>query len=92
MKPRKAGKPRKAIEIQAHPSELTLTPPVTIPPILLRSPELAAKLAVPVTLVREKTRVRARERDADPLPLVRLGKYVRFDWAEVEAWLKRQSR
>lgn len=59
--------------------------------ILLTPAELAAKLNVPVSWIREKTRERARIRDEDPLPIVRLGKYVRFDWSEVEAWLKRQS-
>lgn len=59
--------------------------------ILLTPAELAAKLNVPVSWIREKTRERARIRDADPLPVVRLGKYVRFDWTEVKAWLKRQT-
>lgn len=59
--------------------------------ILLTPAELAARLAVPQSWVREKTRERARLRDADPLPVVRLGKYVRFSWPAVEAWLARQG-
>jgi excisionase family DNA binding protein len=59
--------------------------------ILLTPTELAAKLNVPVSWIREKTRERARIRDKDPLPVVRLGKYVRFSWSAVEAWLKRQE-
>jgi excisionase family DNA binding protein len=63
----------------------------TAPPVLLTPAELAARLAVPQTWVREKTRERARLRDKDPLPVVRLGKYVRFNWADVEKWLARQG-
>jgi hypothetical protein len=59
--------------------------------VLLTPTQLAERLAVPTSWIREKTRLRARERDHDPLPVVRLGKYVRFDWHAVEAWLQRQS-
>jgi excisionase family DNA binding protein len=58
---------------------------------LLTPHQLAERLGVPVTWVREKTRERARVRDRDPLPVVRLGKYVRFSWSAVEAWLERQA-
>jgi hypothetical protein len=58
--------------------------------VLLTPEQLAEKLCVPQTWVREKTRERARQRDKDPLPVVRLGKYVRFSWPAVEAWLARQ--
>lgn len=60
--------------------------------VLLTPEQLALKLAVPTSWIREKTRQRARERDADPLPMTRLGKYVRFAWHDVELWLKRQSQ
>jgi excisionase family DNA binding protein len=59
--------------------------------VLLTPTELAAQLRVPVSWIREKTRKRARVRDKDPLPVIRLGKYVRFRLAEVEQWLTRQS-
>jgi excisionase family DNA binding protein len=59
--------------------------------ILLTPAELASRLAVPQSWIREKTRERARLRDKDPLPVVRLGKYVRFSWPAVEAWLHRQG-
>ena len=59
-------------------------------PGLLTPAELAARLRVNESWIREKTRERARVRDADPLPVVRLGKYVRFNWAEVEKWLARR--
>jgi hypothetical protein len=58
---------------------------------LLTPLQLAERLAVPASWVREKTRERARLRDKDPLPVVRLGKYVRFSWPAVEAWLARQG-
>ena len=61
------------------------------PGVLLTPAELAARLAVPPSWVREKTRERARQRDRDPLPVVRLGKYVRFSWTAIEAWLQRQG-
>jgi hypothetical protein len=57
---------------------------------LLTPLQLAERLAVPPSWVREKTRERARLRDKDPLPVVRLGKYVRFSWPAVEEWLARQ--
>lgn len=68
-------------------------PPTPSPnsPSLLTPEELAAKLAVPPSWVRERTRERARIREGDPLPCIRLGRYVRFSWAQVEAWVIRQS-
>jgi hypothetical protein len=65
--------------------------PTSTAAALLTPEQLAGKLCVPPTWVREKTRERARVRDKDPLPVVRLGKYVRFSWPAVEAWLARQG-
>jgi excisionase family DNA binding protein len=48
---------------------------------LLTATEVAERLAVPVSWVRESTRSGA-------MPCVRLGRYVRFEQAEVEAWLE----
>ncbi len=59
--------------------------------VLLTPAQLAEKLSVPPSWIKEKTRTRARVRDRDPLPCVRLGKYIRFRWADVETWLARQS-
>jgi hypothetical protein len=66
-------------------------PPATAYATLLTPEQLAEKLAVPQSWIREKTRERARLRDRDPLPVVRLGKYVRFDWRQIEQWLARQG-
>jgi hypothetical protein len=43
---------------------------------VLDATELAKRWRVPVSWVREYTRDRA----ADPIPTVRLGRYVRFEW------------
>jgi hypothetical protein len=43
--------------------------------------ELAARLKVPDYWVYEKTRGRCR----NPIPCLRLGRYVRFDWVAVAA-------
>ncbi len=48
---------------------------------LLTADEVAERLNVPVSWVRESTRSGA-------MPHVRLGRYVRFELAEVEAWLE----
>jgi len=45
--------------------------------------ELANRLKVPESWVYEKTRGRCR----NPIPCLRLGRYVRFDWLAVAAWL-----
>jgi len=45
--------------------------------------ELAARLKVPESWVYEKTRGRCR----NPIPCLRLGRYVRFDWTTVAIWL-----
>ncbi len=48
---------------------------------LLDAREVAERLNVPVSWVRESTR-------SGCMPHVRLGRYVRFELAEVEAWLE----
>jgi excisionase family DNA binding protein len=52
---------------------------------LLTAAELADRLAVPKTWVLESARSGA-------MPCVRLGRYVRFDLADVETWLKECKR
>jgi excisionase family DNA binding protein len=51
---------------------------------LLTPAELAERLKVPKSWVYEKTRGRSR----DPLPVMRIGKYMRFHWPEIETWLQ----
>jgi len=57
---------------------------------LLDAPELARRLRVPESWVRNRTRARtpAEER----IPCIRLGRYVRFEWASarLQSWLGRR--
>ena len=58
---------------------------------VIDSTELAKRWDIPVSWVREQTRSRA----SDPLPHVRLGRYVRFEWGSPSLilwWNKRRSR
>ena len=47
--------------------------------------EMARKLDVPISWLYHRTR-------ANQIPHYKLGKYVRFDEAEIEVWLKKQSK
>ncbi len=51
--------------------------------------ELAKRLCVPMSWVREYTRTRA----PDPIPHLRFGRYRRFRWnsPELNAWLERRK-
>lgn len=53
---------------------------MTEPDRLLSAGEIAECLQVPETWVREQAR-------AGHIPHLRLGRYVRFSWPAVEAWL-----
>jgi hypothetical protein len=57
---------------------------------LLTVEELAGRLRVPASWVREQTRSRSLQ--GDPLPHLRLGRYIRFQWGspELKAWLRRR--
>jgi hypothetical protein len=57
---------------------------------VLTAEELAALWRVPVSWVREQTRSRC----ADPIPHIRLGRYVRFgrDSPELGAWWNRRRK
>ena len=50
---------------------------------LLEAQEVAERLAVPISWVRAETR-------AGRLPHVALGRYRRYDWPAIEAWLEGQ--
>jgi excisionase family DNA binding protein len=50
---------------------------------LLTAHEVAERLSVPETWVRAETR-------AGRMPHVALGRYRRYSWSEVEAWLEDQ--
>ena len=57
------------------------------PEDILTPEEVAARLKVPESWVYEKTRARCR----NPMPCLRLGRYVRFDWNAVITWLTAAS-
>lgn len=61
------------------------------PTHILTPEQLAKRLQVQVTFIYENTRARAGHRTADPLPFIRMGKYLRFYWPEVEKWLQRRQ-
>ena len=55
---------------------------------IIDSATLATRWCLPETWIREQVRARS----SDPLPHVRLGKYVRFRWGspELDAWMERR--
>lgn len=55
---------------------------------ILTPQELADRLKVPVSWIYEKTRSRSR----DPLPVIRLGRYMCFDWLDVAEWIERHRQ
>ena len=57
------------------------------PEDILTPEEVAARLKVPPSWVYEKTRTRCR----NPIPCLRLGRYVRFDWNAVIIWLTAEA-
>ena len=54
---------------------------------LIDAPDLATRWHLPTSWIREQT----RSRSVDPIPHLRLGRYVRFEWGspELAAWLSR---
>ena len=62
--------------------------PALVSSDILTLSELAARLKVRPTWIYEKLRQRHIQ---DPLPAYRCGKYLRFIWPQVSAWLLRQA-
>jgi excisionase family DNA binding protein len=56
---------------------------------ILTIPQLAARLQVSERKVYELTRKRNRDNQRHPLPLVRIGRCVRFKADEIEKWIDR---
>jgi len=76
-----------------HPAEAQpANPPSALPMEILTPEQLALRLQVKRSWVYEQTRYRADIRNADPLPYLKLGLYLRFDWKDVLLWLERQKR
>jgi predicted DNA-binding transcriptional regulator AlpA len=59
---------------------------------ILTPDQLAQRLQVKPSWVYEQTRDRAGIRSSDPLPHIKMGRYLRFDWCDVLAWLKRHKK
>ena len=59
---------------------------------ILTPEQLAQRLQVKPSWVYEQTRDRAGIRSADPLPHIKMGRYLRFDWCDVLAWLERHKK
>jgi len=58
---------------------------------VIDSAELAKRWSLPESWVREQTRYRA----TDPIPCVRAGRYVRFEWGSPKLlawWAKRRTQ
>jgi predicted DNA-binding transcriptional regulator AlpA len=67
------------------------TAPV-VPIEILTPQQLAERLQVKPSWIYEQTRNRSGVRNPDPLPHIKMGLYLRFDWRDVLAWLERQKK
>jgi len=56
------------------------------PDDILTPDQLAERLQVSRNWIYEKTRCRGR--NGNPLPCLKLGRYLRFAWTDVCAWLR----
>ncbi len=71
-----------------YTTNTVLEPDVALDPSDLLTPaQLAERLQVKVSWVFEQTRQRSAVRNKAPLPCIRMGKYLRFHWPSVSAWL-----
>lgn len=72
-----------------NPPVTSAAPSVALDPQqILTIDEVAARLKTSRRWVYEKCRRRCQ----NPLPCIRMGRYLRFDWVSVSAWLRRQER
>jgi hypothetical protein len=80
--------------LMATASKLALAQPLAAPleaSDILTPEQLAARLQVSKSWVFEQTRERAKVRNKNPLPCIRLGKYIRFSWVAVCAWMSQNN-
>ena len=59
---------------------------------LLSLDELATRLKISKTTAYGLTRQRAKVRNASPLPSMKIGKELRFNWSAVVKWLDRLEK
>jgi predicted DNA-binding transcriptional regulator AlpA len=81
------AKQKPSIAPYSQPAQQRLEPADILTPA-----ELASRLKVSKSWVFEQTRERAKVRNARPLPCIRLGKYLRFSWAQVSEWLQHSAK
>ena len=54
---------------------------------ILTLAQLAERLQVSERWIYEKS----RRRNLDPLPVIRLGRYLRFDWGDISSWIEQRK-
>jgi hypothetical protein len=59
---------------------------VTRPEDILTPQELSERLKLPVSWIYEKCRTGGGH--GNPLPVLRCGRYLRFSWPDVVAWMR----
>src|SRR5215469_4153300 len=79
--------PAPAAKLRVLPAVASSFPVSNLPEEILTGEQVAERLKLEPSTVYELT----RRRNKRPMPSYRAGKYLRFYWSEVEAWLK-QSR
>jgi hypothetical protein len=89
------GAKRDSLSISsAQPIEITRANRPAVPDMsanstfaeLLDAEQLAARLNVPPSWVRSRSRSRTPREER--IPVIRLGRYCRYRWPEVSAWLQ----
>ncbi len=63
--------------------------PVFVPADLITPLELSARLKVHPTWAYEQMRMRPRQKN--PIPVIKMGRLLRFSWTAVSAWLASQQ-
>jgi predicted DNA-binding transcriptional regulator AlpA len=84
MKPEKGERTMKREHKSAGAAVANSIP--TAPPTILTVEQVAARLQIPKSSIYEKTRFRGAQASVPMLPHRRVGKYLRFVAAEVDAW------
>jgi excisionase family DNA binding protein len=76
---------KSTVSLSAQP--LTASVSLVDPENILTLAEVSSRLKVSERWTYEKT----RRRCLNPLPAIRIGRFLRFNWADVSAWLRQQS-
>lgn len=64
-------------------SVISALSPTNYPEPILTREQVADRLQLPPSTIYELT----RRRNARPMPVLRVGKYLRFRWSDIERWL-----